>query len=143
VAYFAVRLPFTDELQHCVSVTIRLDTLTRAPAEHNSTLASGRHARTDRSRSKSRSNSASADMREAINLPCALRRSNCNRSDHGIAARGIPHCGHRLHLRRRPIVKSSTGVYYYDLAITSAGGHGVWKYRWKASGELYVRRSEV
>jgi hypothetical protein len=41
MAYFPVRLAFADELQHFGGVTVCLDALTRAPAEHDSTLASG------------------------------------------------------------------------------------------------------
>jgi TnpA family transposase len=37
VAYFPIRLAFTDELQHFGGVTVRLHTLTRSSAEHDST----------------------------------------------------------------------------------------------------------
>ena len=47
MAYFPVRLAFTDELQYFGGVTVCLDALTRSPAEHDTTLASRRNARTD------------------------------------------------------------------------------------------------
>ena len=75
------------------------------------------------SRSRSRSNSASAAIREAINLPCALRRSNCKpgSSPWGCVrpSPGSAHQGRPLRpqsakaCRRRPVIpgnKSQAGV---------------------------------
>ena len=47
MAYFPVRLAFPDELWRFGGVMVRLDALTRAPAEHDTTLAGSRNARTD------------------------------------------------------------------------------------------------
>ena len=47
VTYFPVRLAFVDKLEHFGGVTVGLDALTGAPAEHDSTVTSRRNARTD------------------------------------------------------------------------------------------------